>query len=405
MKVEMTGKEDLEAPWKYAIGGFPGSGKTMLASTAPNPLFVFFQENPRLKSIASRYIPHVKVVNDDDSSVLEKMLAISHHLAIAEHEYETLVIDTGDELFQGIKEARRIQNGGEFKPGDWDWLGDTYRELLTGLIDLPIRVIVLFHVKNTQEGDDGLIVREFLLQGAAKDQAAGWFDEVFMFDNFEVENEEGETVTKRGLLTQTSRLHPWLKDHSGNMPRWFELSSNFVGDIGAIERILNTNEVESSREDLGQIQEYHMEKAQSGDDTPIPTPEDLQEKKQEKATEDVPPDPRLPETKDGGDPGIDEDVSAIEKAAATAKEVLNATEVEDETPLSSEVETEPEEGKASDITVLTPPADEASTEDTSIKCAECGEEVDNEDLINMSRAKYKEVLCRPHFKARMRGTS
>lgn len=388
IKVQMTGREDVESPWKYAICGYPGAGKTLVASTAPDPLFVFFQENPRLKSIADRYIPHVKVVNDDDGTVLEKMLAISHHLAIAEHEYKTLVIDTGDELFQQMKEARRMQNDGEFKPGDWDWIGDTYRELLTGLIDLPLRVIVLFHVKNVQEGDDGMMTREFLLQGTAKDQAAGWFDEVFMFDNFEAVDDEGETISKRGLLTQSSRLHPWLKDHSGNMPRRYEVSENFVGDFEVIEKILN-KEVKGGKEDLEEIASYEAEKTESDESAPVPTPEEVKAKKEEVVPDDAdvtpPPEEKTP----------------IEKASDTVKEVLDATEV-DEKEAAPEPEGEDKEEEAPAITVPDPEEDEPSDEDSTPKCDECGDPVENDDLINMSRAKYKQVLCRVHFKDRMR---
>ena len=145
MQIEMTGKEDRLSPWKIMVGGFPGAGKTLFASTAPDPLFVFFRDNPRIKSIANRYIPHVKIVNDDEVSVLEKLQMLAIHLSLANNEYKTLVIDTGDELQQAMKEARRMQNGGEFSISDWSWLADTYRELMASFIDLDMRVIVLFH--------------------------------------------------------------------------------------------------------------------------------------------------------------------------------------------------------------------------------------------------------------------
>lgn len=407
LSIEMTGKEDMESPWKYAICGFPGTGKTMLSSTAPDPLFVFFQENPRLKSIADRHIPHVKVFNDEQGTVIEKMLAMSHHLAIADHDYKTLVIDTGDELFQAMKEARRIQNGGEFGRGDWDWLGDTYREMMTGLIDLPMRIIVLFHVKNASD-EEGTTTRELLLQGAAKDQAAGWFDVVAMLDTYEVTDEEGETHTRRVLLTHSSRLNPWVKDHSGKLPRKYELSSSFVGDIEEIEKTLN-KEVSAEREELDTIPSLE-EPAEGDEDTPVPSPDDLKAKKEDQGNA---PDETatVTETEATETEETVTDTSAIEKAQETVQEVLGATEVEEESEGSDAgdpPETEADEEKPQDKPVTTadiPKASDEQPEEVVFKCEECGDEVDNEDLINMSRAKYKSVLCRQHFKARMRGTN
>ncbi len=421
MQIEMTGKQDMETPWNYAICGFAGAGKTLLASTAPDPLFVFFQENPRLKSIADRYIPHVKIVNDDDGLVLEKMLTLATHLAVVEHDYKTLVIDTGDELFREVKRGRSRGNDGEFGPGDWGWLGDTYSEMMTSLVDLDMRLIVLFHVKNTQDGDDGQMVRELLLQGSAKDEAAGWFDVVAMLDAFEViDDDTGETETRRGLLTHTSRLHPWVKDHSGQMPRRYELSQGFVGDIVAIEEVL-TKEVAADKVDLEEIASH--ERSEEPSNVPVPTPEQVKAQKEANA----------------GEVQIDAALTAVTEVLEVA-EIMeeesvepNAPTFEAETPTDEKakvdesdgqpekvsdekteevVEDMPEKDLPSDERPKTrppatpPPEDDEAVDETPLhECAECGKEVDNHDLINMSRAKYKAVYCREHFRARVRGTN
>lgn len=384
MQIEMTGKEDRLSPWKYAIGGFPGSGKTLLASTAPNPLFVFFRENPRIKSIADRHVPHVKVLNDDTASVLEKMQALTIHLALAETEFETLVVDTGDELQVAMKEARRLRNGGEFGPGDWGWLGDTYRELMASLIDLPMRVIVLFHVKNSQE-DDGHTFRELLLQGSSKDEAAGWFDLVGALDTFEVADEQGDVETKRVLLTHSSRLYPWLKDHSGNLSRRYELSDNFVGDVSAIEEVLNTTDVEVvERAVLGEIGEIG---SGPGDATAaeVVTPEALETAK-------------------------NPDVSELDKALETVSEVLDVTEGEGPSHEQSAPTTveDPPEAPEQEVKqeVEEPVIEEASPEEPVAEpeaqvCAVCGEEAP-EDVTTVSKIRFKEPLCRDHFREKLK---
>ena len=389
MQIEMTGKEDRLSPWKYAIGGYPGSGKTLLASTAPKPLFVFFRENPRIKSIADRFIPHVKVLNDDTTTVLEKMQALSVHLELVPGEFETLVIDTGDELQVAMKEARRIRNGGEFGVSDWGWLGDAYRELMTSLIDLPMRVIVLFHVKNSQEGDDGQMVREVLLQGAAKDEVAGWFDIVGALDTYEIADDQGDWETRRVLLTHSSRLYPWLKDHSGNMPRRYELSTGFVNDIDAIETVLNSTEIQVEHEVIGEISSAGPDDVSS--EVEVISPKELEAHK----------NPDTPE---------------INQALDTVAEVLEIAEITDasheeqeETTVGDPDESPPRlvetvqssllnEDVEEDISHEEPPEQPQAPE---VLCEVCGNPAP-EDVVTVSKIRFKKALCREHFREQLK---
>lgn len=402
MKIEMTGKEDRLDPWKYAVGGFPGSGKTLLASTAPNPLFVFFRENPRIKSIADRYVAHVKVLNDERTTVLDKMQVLIAHLAI-ETDYETLVIDTGDELQVAMKEARRIHNGGEFGVADWGWLGDAYRELLGSLLDLPMRVIVLFHVKTSQDTDEGSF-RELLLQGSVKDEAAGWFDIVGALDTFEVANDEGNIETRRVLLTHSSRLYPWLKDHSGNMPVRYELTSGFVGDIRAIEEVLNSTEITTERTVIGELGDEKTRREMDpgevivGSGTVV-TPAQLEAAKSadtpeiNKAIDTVAAEMGIAEISDPVDPS-DEDSTASELSSESAK-----PEPELEQPKLPEAEvSEPVVSEPISPVVSEPASDEVPEPEV---CEVCGKEAPA-DVITVSKIRFKKVLCREHFREKLK---
>ena len=401
MEIEMTGKEDRLSPWKYAIGGYPGSGKTLLASTAPSPLFVFFRENPRIKSIADRYIPHVKVLNDDKASVLEKMQVLAMHLAVTDHDYKTLVVDTGDELQVAMKEARRIRNGGEFGIADWGWLGDTYRELVGSLLDLPMRVIVNFHVKNSQDGEEGQMIRELLLQGAAKDEASGWFDVVGVLDTFEVPDTEGDLETKRVLLTHSSRLYPWLKDHSGNMPRRYELTDGFVGDVTQIEEVLNSTEIQGERTVLDEIADTPIAEGDQEDRNGAVTAEAMTPEELEAAK-----NPATPEI----NKALDSVAEVLEIAEVTepSHEDTEKAKVDDE---SAAVETPVEKGDGlPQDSLLDEPKEETSPEqsETTEKaapdpqvCEVCGEEAPD-DVITVSRIRFKQVLCRDHFREKLK---
>jgi len=279
MKIEMSGSEDRQGPWKFAIAGAPGSGKTMIASTAPEPLFVFFQQEPRIKSVADRSIQHVKIVNDtpNQSYAIDQMYSLIMFLELGEHPFETLVIDTGDEFFQQMKAGRTHQNGGEFAIGDWSWIGDTYREVMLGIIDLPMHVIVTFHVKSAT--DEEHTYKELMLQGAPRDEAAGWFDIVGGLDTYSVIDDHGESITKRVLLTGQSRTYPWVKDHSGAIPDRFELSPHFTDDIPRLLALAQSHDGVAPREVVGEVPEVVAPVIETT--SVIPSPEDLDVKKQE----------------------------------------------------------------------------------------------------------------------------
>ena len=392
MNIEMTGRQDREGPWKIAIAGFPGAGKTLMASTAPKPLFVFFQDNPRLKSIADRHIPHVKMTNEQTSggwvTVQDKLNALTMNLSLKEHDYSTLVIDTGDELFQAMKAARRAKNSGEFNVGDWGWIADAYREVVTGLIDLDMDVVILYHLKNSQDGEDGFITRELMLQGSSTNEAPGWFDVIGALDTFASANEEGDTVTKRVLLTHSSRLYPWVKDHSGALPTRYPISDNFVGDMTQLLELLHAGDDLAEREVLEEIETAPVTETVSG--AAVPTPADLQAKKTEVMAENpdnatekepepeaIPAEPEAPHEDESAEDGPDE---PSEETSSNAEQ-----EGQDEEPTVTDE-------KAEEEVILQIGAEAVHV------CAVCQKEVKDTDLLELTRIRFRQDLCREHFK-------
>jgi hypothetical protein len=423
MKVEMTGMEDRQGPWKTAICGFAGVGKTLMASTAANPLFVFFQENPRLKSIADRAIPHVKLTNDyvdGGASVQDKLHALSIRLQLSDIEqaatYQTLVIDTGDELFQAMKAARTFQNGGEFAVGDWSWIGDAYREVMLGLIDLPMDVIVLYHIKSAMDEDSSY--RELMLQGQAKDEAPGWFDIVGVLDTFEVVLDDGSTVTKRALLTHSSRTYSWVKDHSGALPRRFELSDGIIDDYPRMMTLVKAvPEIVVAREELETIV-VPEEEAVKGNQ-PVPTPEELHAKKDEQTPEEKPAETQEPvqqeppsEPEAPSEPLIEAKAeSVIEEAPIPSQDTVNSPEADegvtpgggqDDAPDSQEQgELAEDVASPSDLEAAAAlVVEELGGEEVEeiFKCDVCADQVDDKDLRDLTQIRFRKYLCREHFR-------
>jgi len=335
-QVEMTGAQDYQRTIKMAVCGYPGAGKTLLSSTAPQPFFVFFREQPRMMSIADRYIPHTKVANKFDDSgrlvtpVWETLLEVIEYLDGAKgKDYGSVVIDTGDELFQALKEGRKASNRGKFAIQDWGWLGDTYREVINRIIDLPKHVIITYHLKNTQEGEDGEIVREIALQGQAKDEVAGWFDIVGVIDSWEEETQDGK-ILHRGLLTHTTPKYPFVKDHSGKLSKVYELSENFVGDFKRLHDLIYADVPASDHEVIEVVTSDPKpeKKEKTSAETGVPTPDDIAKKKGVKDAD--------PESNDAGSTGEADPVeggTASEEGGKT--EVVAEGSTKDETPTGS----------------------------------------------------------------------
>lgn len=458
IRIEMTGKDDANAPWNIALCGFPGAGKTLFSSTAADPLFLFFAENPRMKSLRNRFVPHVKLVNSVNDtgglvmSVQDKIQVIANHILMDEEDtFKTLVVDTGDEMFQAMKEGRRIKQGGEFEIGDWSWIGDAYREVITSLIDLPLNLIVLYHVKSTSDGEDG-IVREFMLQGAPKDEAAGWFDVVGAVDTYVVVNEDGDNETRRTILTQPSRLYPFLKDHSGLLPRRFDISRDFVGDFERMLAYLHGDKLD----EVPPEQEHQVLKElippstepKRGAKIPIPTPMQLADKKAETASlvetikqvneekqkiedkvvqneqdsgesshqqegdSEVSPEgssdvaeektetQQNTEEKEPG-PDINKSADLSEDAPSVPEEEGGEPEEEGEeaSPEDKEGDTEPQETEEETVDPEALIVKELGAEEVTVyNCAECGEVVDDENLRALTEIRFRKILCRKHFK-------
>lgn len=388
---------------KMAVCGYAGAGKTLFASTAPDPLFIFFRENPRIKSIANRHLPHVRLTNDVDEAgagptVLERIRAIHTSLLMQDTpKYKTVVIDTGDELYQALKEGRRMQQGGEWNINDWGWLADVYREIINGFIDLPVHLIVLYHLRTGQE--DGVIYRELALQGATKDEAPGWFDMVTVLESAEGRNDDGEPITRRFMKAQPDRFSLFLKDHYNALPALFPLSETFVGDFDRVWKLASDPDATpgSSREVLDQIEDEIPEPVKPTEKVPVPSPEQLAAKKDEGTEAPIQGElPKLPTQ-----PAPSKEVTT-EQAVAEAPIIVNPADPP--TPgamkelgdrlIADLAGTDPMKQAVQNVTDVL----NGTLENQPLTCVTCKEEVSG-DIADLSRLRFKQVFCKEHFKA------
>lgn len=449
--VEMTGAQDYQRMIKMAIAGFPGTGKTLFSSTAPTAFFVFFREQPRIMSIADRYMPHAKVTNKvDDSGRLVTPVWDTFHEVIdyldseRGEAYGSTIIDTGDELFQALKEGRKLANRGKWGIQDWGWLGDMYREIINRVIDLPKHVIITYHLKSSQEGDDGEIIREIALQGQAKDEVAGWFDIVGVIDSWEEEGEDSKLL-HRGMLTHTTPKYPFVKDHSGKLPKVFELSDNFVGDFQRMYDLIYKDIPASDHETIEIVKPEPKAKpdaSKTSAETGVPTPEDIDKKKGKKKgkkkKEEDEPDKQDEAPKD--DAPDEKEASSEEASGEPEEKAAKPKESEADKPKSEEADEaddsgEEESGSDDEVTSEATPEEALATveeelgatvveatcefeEEDGEKCGEPlvkrkldanGDSMANEDgepvmipdkdLMDLTKIRFRKYMCRDHFTA------
>ena len=425
--VEMTGAGDYSRQIKMAICGQAGAGKTLISSTAPNPIYIFFREQPRIMSIADRFMPHIKVLPEVEDGKLkvpveDKMHEILDYLRTEEAQelYDTVVIDTGDELQRALKEGKKLRNRGAWHIQDWGWLSDVYYSIVNAFIDLPMNVIVLYHLKNTQEGDDGQIIKELALQGATKDDAPGWFDIVGVLSAFESVDEKGRKSASRGFLTEPTPRYGWVKDHSGKLPNIYQVTDDFVGDFDVLhDMIYGGVEIASEHETLATVTVEITEPTVVEEHPGVPTPEEVEEKKQERSDK-VDIKEKIEAAREAKQvENVEEDVPStgvpLDDVVEIAAEIVaedEAANVVPETPAETMTMLDDEEGNDGAVPAALPHCEAdvdgepcgaipmtQQFEDGVPVVGDDGEPVlvVDETLVELGQVRFRKVLCKKHL--------
>lgn len=454
--IAITGSRDYAQTMKLALCGPPGAGKTLTASTAPSPFFIFLRDQPRIMSIADRYIPHTKIFNHytPDGRIEQTVWdlfdeVITYLRSDRADGFETVVLDTGDELFQAMKEGRTAQNRGKWAIGDWGWIADQYRARINALIDLHKHVIVTFHLKATQDGEEGAIYQEFALQGAAKDEVGGWFDIIGVLNQFVETTAKGDKVPHRAILFAATPKYPFAKDHSGKLPAIYDVSDNFVGDFEKLTDLVFASVPKSEGEVIEHVElpAEEMAKEPTHAEIGVPTPAEVKQKREAKrATPSKPtsveapveapkPTEPSPEPVVAGDPpsaeGTTESVEehetpqpdgGVPEGGAPEPEV---PDVDPEEPVAPDPPETMSKAVAEVEKQLGPTTTVAATCDYEVDGATCNRPlvkdktdaqgkkmadengeilvVPDQDLIELTMIRFRRHLCKEHFSLMRKG--
>lgn len=224
--IKTTGIEDYldggEAFIKALIMGPPSAGKTRSASFWPRPIFADCEKGRM--SIADRQMPYGEITSTKDMDKFLEVLRDECRKPVRDRRWQTGVFDTADAYQRIVIQERLDAEKKEALSGwsDWGYLDAKMTQFIAKVMSLPMNIVMNVHVKDTAVGGDDetkAMQTGFKLKGDLKDQIAADFDLVGYMGTF-WEAEGGERVLKRGIQWHPEPTKPFLKDRSGQLPKW-----------------------------------------------------------------------------------------------------------------------------------------------------------------------------------------
>lgn len=374
---------------KLLVAGAPGSGKTRLASTFPNPIYA--DAEGRLLSIRDRH--NARAVTIDNIAKLEGLRAgLDQRPDIRAKTFggpvDTVVLDTVDQIARlMMDERKRAERKEAFTQPDWGIHGDRLRDILRSFRNLSdLNVIFNVHVKPEVDEESGRVEYRPAIQGSVGNEIAEYVDECFLLERrTSTDPVTGDPIPVRFLRTYANRQYSWLKDHSGALPVEFpvdletdyeRLAKTIFGapppDDGPSERVTEAVDwVPASEIDVTDQAERPLDPAR------------VEQHAADMRAPEAPPKPRkkaAPRKK-----VADTEPAQLTVTDAPADDALVAPDAPTDDRIHPDTSV-PENG-----------TETASADDDKPKCSVCGTTDINEDYVELSDARWGVILCRTHF--------
>ncbi len=251
-ELRTSGADEYPKNLRMLVGGAPGVGKTRLALTAQNPLWV--AARPGMTTLAGAGVPYVDVYEEGQLFTLKK--ALDNPPEIREEIFgrpiNTLVVDTVDELQRRLLMGRlEKERRTEVKADDWNWIAQRMNRIFDGLGALDLDIIYLVHLKEVGGFDDPFIVKPNL-QGGFVEQIHSHVDMSLLLhrttiytapepveilegeetDPVAVLPEAAEVESQAFLVTLGDYASEWVNDKTNTLDPYFDV--NFEDDVQRI---------------------------------------------------------------------------------------------------------------------------------------------------------------------------
>lgn len=222
LRIKTTGAADYGRYVKALITGPPGSGKTVLGSTAPTPLLVSAEGG--LMSVADRSVKYAEIETTLELEQLRAVLEQPEDVRTSMLGFgpETIVLDTIDEI-QKIFERERLKvtKKESLTMQDFGWLKDRMLDVISSYRNLPMNVVFLCHTKEVTDEEMGTVSVKPGLKGGVADEIAAYMDIVGVItveEYLDIDGDEAVSKNRHVLSVQPDRRHGWLKDRSWKLP-------------------------------------------------------------------------------------------------------------------------------------------------------------------------------------------
>lgn len=423
-KVIKSSESTVNPTLKMLVAGSPGSGKTRLASTFPN--VVYLDAEAGLLSVKDREWRRVPITSMSEFEDAIKALAQrpSTRTEMFDGPVQTVVVDTLDEIARIIQRERLTSERRDtFNMQDWGYLGEELRRCTRALRNIEdLNVIFTTHLKSTEDSETGRVVYQPAIGGAFSQEVAAFVDIAGLLVARSVRDQKtGQKQMTRVLQVFPDPQYPWLKDRLGSLGAEFPITLDddydrmvdvIWPDLGfqreqAIEEIVR---ITASLED-----EKREEAKAAAEPEVAPEPEAEAPKPAKKAASKKASAKKASAPKEATPAPAEEEAPVEAPAEAPApepepivatpdvEEQIEAAPVEEATPepepeAPAEVAAEPEATPEPEVEAE--PEGEADDDAPHGVCSECGKPIESQDYAELSMLKYKEALCRTDFAAR-----
>jgi hypothetical protein len=370
IQVQITGDQEYGRYIKALFVGDPGSGKTLISSTFPNPIFASAEGG--LMSVARRRLPYVKIDASEKLLHLKKALEQEPEiraklLGVDKRGWDridTVVIDTIDEIARVlVNERLAAQKKDTLAIQDWGWLGDQLRGIIRSFRNLDMHVVFTCHMKQSEDSETGRLFFKPAIQGAVGDEIAGYVDLALLLRANQVArvvDGESKRVIVRYLRTMPDPSYPWIKDRSGMLPSEFEI--NFKDDFARINDMI-----------FGGL-----------DGEPLPVSTEVE-------SLEVDEPELIPE------PSLDLEPEPPKEVVPDPEPVPSAEEAQVDVPTGVDPETGEVRITVDEVRALS--TKEKMKISAPFPCEECESYFDSEDQRDLSVIKKRRVLCPPCYRA------